>query len=1054
MKPVKLRVKGFMPFRAESEVDLSGLQLFAIQGPTGSGKSSLLDAMTYALYGKTDRLGGIGAEALISSGEDQFLVELTFELGGSTYRVTRSKGRSASRNQVRLEEYADGRWKMLASTSREVEKHLTGLLGLDFQSFTRAVMLPQGKFSALLHGSKTERQKLLGELAGLGHVEKMYDFASQRAKTLESELSARRGVLGSEYTAVTPESLREAERESRTLSEQLLDLRDKRDDLQARLNTLRARQDTYRDWQGVSASLEALSGGAAQVEAGEKRAAQARRVSHLLPALEDEARGRQQLAEALARAKRAEEQAAAFARASQQAQSAAAALTKQAEEQRREQAEQLERLDASTELRPSLERQRESLSALERAETAHGAAERESRSAGEALTRAHQALAQAQDSAAEIPALEERAATLERAGTLSHTLQRLGGAPQPHPHPLPWDEDAHFQAHESARKLDELRRSQGQFRAERARLERQRQHNQRAAERCAAEEQRLLTLKEQGKALRAEERAALEAWHQRGLAQYHADLKVGEPCPLCAQVVRELPPPAEEVNVTELNEQLQSLNQIINEKVAEYNTLKGKLQSERQQLQEKERELNEKFSENDAKLAEIQLQEAQFTGDEPETAQRYLAGLARQLLEFGPDPAAERRQMARRVAALRQALQGAQDGLAQASSAAAAREAAREAARNAAAERRAEAQAAEEALTLILRRLSLSSEEAQRLPDPAAERRRLQGEAEQLQRQLEQARAAEARAQASLAAAQASLEAAQQAAQREAQEDVRRAGALQRLLAAAGLSAEEVTAAALPEADITALEGAARQYHAQREALTARLSALEARLGLTPFDPAALPQTERELYAVQGQLDAAQQRSGELRQRLHTLRERLARKQELEKELSEQTRKAGIWQSLKDALKTSAFQQFLLEDLESRLLSGAGALLFDVSDGRYRLSTEGGDYMVQDLWNAGELRGVKTLSGGETFLASLALAITLSDYLAGSKVLGALFLDEGFGTLDPQALESVAEALESLRVQGRMVGVITHVESLSERMPSRIVVSKSVAGSSLTRLDS
>ena len=109
--------------------------------------------------------------------------------------------------------------------------------------------------------------------------------------------------------------------------------------------------------------------------------------------------------------------------------------------------------------------------------------------------------------------------------------------------------------------------------------------------------------------------------------------------------------------------------------------------------------------------------------------------------------------------------------------------------------------------------------------------------------------------------------------------------------------------------------------------------------------------------------------------------------------------------------------------------------------------------MVQDLWNAGEVRGVKTLSGGETFLASLSLAIALSDYLAGNRVLGALFLDEGFGTLDPQALEAVANALENLRTQGRMVGVVTHVESLSERLPSRLLVTKSVAGSSVQRFD-
>ncbi len=150
----------------------------------------------------------------------------------------------------------------------------------------------------------------------------------------------------------------------------------------------------------------------------------------------------------------------------------------------------------------------------------------------------------------------------------------------------------------------------------------------------------------------------------------------------------------------------------------------------------------------------------------------------------------------------------------------------------------------------------------------------------------------------------------------------------------------------------------------------------------------------------------------------------------------------------------SAFQQYLLQEVESRLLSGAGQLLLEISDGRYRLRLQDGEYAVEDLWNAGETRAVRTLSGGETFLASLSLAIALSDYLAGNQILGALFLDEGFGTLDPQALEAVAGALENLRTGGRMVGVITHIESLSERLPHHLLVTKSAAGSSVHRLQS
>ena len=209
----------------------------------------------------------------------------------------------------------------------------------------------------------------------------------------------------------------------------------------------------------------------------------------------------------------------------------------------------------------------------------------------------------------------------------------------------------------------------------------------------------------------------------------------------------------------------------------------------------------------------------------------------------------------------------------------------------------------------------------------------------------------------------------------------------------------------------------------------------------------------RDLTATDAALKEVREQAGRLAQSELDLRARLERKGTIETQAQAASRQLDTWQTLTNTLKANEFQQFLLAEVEAQLLTRAGILLHDISDGRYRLALDKGDYVVQDLWNAGEVRGVKTLSGGETFLASLSLAIALSDYLAGNKILGALFLDEGFGTLDPQALEAVAGALENLRTQGRMVGIVTHVESLSERLPSRLLVTKSVAGSSVHRLD-
>jgi exonuclease SbcC len=109
--------------------------------------------------------------------------------------------------------------------------------------------------------------------------------------------------------------------------------------------------------------------------------------------------------------------------------------------------------------------------------------------------------------------------------------------------------------------------------------------------------------------------------------------------------------------------------------------------------------------------------------------------------------------------------------------------------------------------------------------------------------------------------------------------------------------------------------------------------------------------------------------------------------------------------------------------------------------------------VVVDRDNAGERRGTDTLSGGETFLASLALALELSDQVqraVGAIHLDCRFIDEGFGTLDPETLRVVADSVRSLQVGGRMVGVITHIPELREEFNQCLIVAKE-AGTSQVR---
>nr|WP_240910225.1 SbcC/MukB-like Walker B domain-containing protein [Desulfopila sp. IMCC35008] len=103
---------------------------------------------------------------------------------------------------------------------------------------------------------------------------------------------------------------------------------------------------------------------------------------------------------------------------------------------------------------------------------------------------------------------------------------------------------------------------------------------------------------------------------------------------------------------------------------------------------------------------------------------------------------------------------------------------------------------------------------------------------------------------------------------------------------------------------------------------------------------------------------------------------------------------------------------------------------------------------IIDTYQAGEIRSIKNLSGGESFLVSLALALGLSNMASRNVQVDSLFLDEGFGTLDDESLQTALDILSSLHREGKLIGIISHVPSLRERIPAQIKVIKGVGGRS------
>jgi exonuclease SbcC len=154
-----------------------------------------------------------------------------------------------------------------------------------------------------------------------------------------------------------------------------------------------------------------------------------------------------------------------------------------------------------------------------------------------------------------------------------------------------------------------------------------------------------------------------------------------------------------------------------------------------------------------------------------------------------------------------------------------------------------------------------------------------------------------------------------------------------------------------------------------------------------------------------------------------------------------------VAKALAGHLRANNFERWLLEEALDLLVAGASRILRELTGGQYDLFHDKGEFSVIDHHDAGLRRGVRTLSGGETFQASLALALALSEQLAGMSTTAAslesIVLDEGFGTLDAATLDVVAATLENLAARGdRMVGVVTHVNALAERVPVRFEVHK------------
>ncbi|MGF0879195.1 exonuclease subunit SbcC [Klebsiella pneumoniae] len=232
----------------------------------------------------------------------------------------------------------------------------------------------------------------------------------------------------------------------------------------------------------------------------------------------------------------------------------------------------------------------------------------------------------------------------------------------------------------------------------------------------------------------------------------------------------------------------------------------------------------------------------------------------------------------------------------------------------------------------------------------------------------------------------------------------------------------------------------------------------EAHLALRPQGvDADVPTLQTQLHALAQRLRDNTTRQGEIRQQLRQDAESRQQQQALGQQIAEAAQLADDWGYLNSLIGSSTGDRFrkFAQGLTLDNLVWLANQQLNRLHGRYllqRKASEALELEVVDTWQADAVRDTRTLSGGESFLVSLALALALSDLVSHKTRIDSLFLDEGFGTLDSETLDTALDALDALNASGKIIGVISHVEAMKDRIPVQIKVKK-INGLGYSRLD-
>jgi exonuclease SbcC len=1011
LRPVHLTVEGLACFREKQEIDFNTLELFAISGPTGAGKSTLLDAIIFALYGEIPRVNTYNRTEMISAARDRVSVVLDFDVGESRYRIARTLRRNGNQ-MVRLEELDEsGSFKSLADQVRAATDRVAQILGLGAPAFMQAVVLPQGEFARFLKAQPRERRGMLRTLLRLDVYERMREQAQRLAAAKKGTVDSLQKLLADEYAGVDEAAVAKLELEHARIIKSLEASRKRRDDAQATLARLRGLHAKTRELRQVEERRAALREQAEQVSRDRARIEAAARAVPLLSFLDEAARA---TASATAAAKAADEAKARHDCAQKDSKEKAGALRSAEKAARaipkmREQVSRLHqvigRLPEREQLKVAIERQAQGLSDLEDELSALAAKAQSAKDVQAQQQRAVDEARQAAEASGYDPELDELLQSVrDRAVELG--AARRGAAER---------------GLELARKREEVAEQAGEVERLKEKAE--------SARRSEEEAQRGFEAAE----------AALHRAHRLDEANHLREgLMPGQPCPVCEQLVG-TPPPADlnpeleaaKAAVQDAGERRREADALARRNEAALTGEQARLQAARQGLTE----LESRCAELQARVAAGEKEIRRALGDRAPEGETVIEVLIEKRIASLARSRKANEEAKARLAAAERILERARTEEATARE----RTGEREASRKRLEEERG---ASLQRLTALQAEIHAVTESA----DPAAEAAALEERIGQLEANLKAASEEAATSQAQRMTAREAQRLTAEAAESALRDATQRAESRDAEIARAGFDDEAaVREALLDEATASRLKVQVYRHVQDSHAAQERAVTLRAELGDERVSDEQLAAVEKLAADITTEVETALGQEKRLEEQIGRMKQRLARSKELREKLDAEEAALRVHDLLAGDLRSDKFQAYVLQEVFTELVQGASARLLMLTGERYSLQFKDDEIRVVDHDNADETRISDTLSGGETFLTSLALALELSDQVqraVGAVNLDSLFIDEGFGTLDPDTLALVSETLQGLRVGGRMVGIITHIPELRDEFAQQIIVTK------------